>query len=63
MERRGICQILQRHEHRDVGIWRSRICIFYLSVTLACPEYLTASQSAPNGSYGPYGHITSMGNA
>ena len=33
------------------------------SVTLACPECLTASQSAPNGSYGPYGHIASMGNA
>ena len=30
---------------------------------LACPEYLTASQSAPNGSYGSYGHITCMGNA
>ena len=41
----------------------SRVCIFDVSVTLACPECLTASQSAPNGSYGPYGHITSMGNA
>ena len=40
-----------------------RLCVFDLSVTLACAECLTASQSAPNGSYGPYGHITSMGNA
>ena len=31
--------------------------------TPVCSEGLTASQSAPNGSYGPYGHGTCMGNA
>ena len=31
--------------------------------TRACSEGLTASQSAPDGSYGPYDHIISMGNA
>jgi hypothetical protein len=50
-------------QHTRIGTGPTRICLFDLSVTLACPECLTASQSAPNSSYGPYGHITSMGNA
>jgi hypothetical protein len=31
--------------------------------TPVCSEGLTASQNAPNGSYGPYDHGTCMGNA
>ena len=53
----------RRRGNLDPPSWCGRLCVFDLSVTLACAECLTASQSAPNGSYGPYGHITSMGNA
>ena len=35
----------------------------YKKGTLTCTEGPTASQSVPNGSYGPYAHITSIGNA
>ena len=35
----------------------------YKKLTLAWTECLTASHSVPNGTYGPYAHITSLGNA
>ena len=62
----NVCHAIFLHETHlliDSHIPHGRLAQENEKWTRACSEGLTASQSAPDGSYGPYDHIISMGNA